>query len=244
MPDGLEPGGERHLAQATEPTGPLVPRWVKLAGVGLALVAAAAVAFAVFQPIQVLPRIGLAPGYTLLAQDGTRFTSEDARGGYTLYTFEPTGCGDRCAEIDATMRAVAARAEAEVALDGRELHLVTVALDPVADPAVLQAAAARSGADGVRWRWVGGDPTRIRTLVGSGFHRWYQAGADGSIDFDRGFVLVDPAGVVRGDYRYRTESGDADKLVHHLAILTAEIRNAHGAASVAYEAAHVFLCYP
>lgn len=217
---------------------------MKLAGVVAALIAVAAVAFAVFQPIQVLPRIGLAPGYSLLAPDGTRFTSESARGGYTLYTFEPTGCGERCAAIDATMRAVAARAATEVDLGGLELHLVTVALDPVSDPAPLQAASARSGADGVRWRWLGGDETRIRTLVGSGFHRWYQAGEGGSIDFDRGFVLVDPSGVVRGDYRYQTEASDADKLVHHLAILAAEVRNAHGAASVAYEAAHVFLCYP
>ena len=59
-----------------------------------------------------------------------------------------------------------------------------------------------------------------------------------------GFLLVDGNGVLRGDYRYQTLADDADKLVRHIGLLGAEIRNSDGASAVAYEAAHLFLCYP
>jgi protein SCO1/2 len=67
---------------------------------------------------------------------------------------------------------------------------------------------------------------------------------DGSIGFDPGFVIVDGWGVIRGDYRYQTLSDDADKLTRHLGLLATEIRYASGPGAIAYEAAHLFLCYP
>ena len=59
-----------------------------------------------------------------------------------------------------------------------------------------------------------------------------------------GTCSADGTGVIRGEYRYQTLASDADKLVHHVDILAAEVRNASGATAVAYEAAHLFLCYP
>ena len=59
-----------------------------------------------------------------------------------------------------------------------------------------------------------------------------------------GYILVDGSGVVRGDYRYQTLADDGDKLVRHIDILASELRYADGSAAVAYEAAHLFLCYP
>lgn len=205
-----------------------------------------AFAFTVWQPIQVLPRIGLAPGYALVDQHGDRYTSESARGSITLYAFAPLDCGTRCDAADATLAEVSRRVAAEVDLGDVGFRVVTIALDPVseADPAALAAAAGRSGADGERWRWIGGDEDRVRTLVGAGFRRGYEPGADGELRFDPGFVLVDGNGLIRGDYRYRTTAPDTDKLVGNLQVLAGEIRNAHGAAAVAYEAAHLFLCYP
>ena len=50
--------------------------------------------------------------------------------------------------------------------------------------------------------------------------------------------------MIRGEYRYQTNASDADKIVRHLDVLGEEVRNSHGAASLAYEAAHFFLCYP
>lgn len=216
----------------------------------VAAVVVAAFAFTVWQPIQVLPRIGLAPGYALVDQHGEHYTSESGRGSVTLYSFAPLGCGDRCEATDATLAEVLRRVPAEVDLGDVGFRVVTIAVDPVdaRRPSALAAAATGSGADGDRWRWIGGSDEQIRTLIGSGFHRSIGtttgAGADGGTAFDPGFVLVDGNGVIRGDYRYRTTAPDVDKLVSNLQVLAGEIRNAHGAASVAYEAAHLFLCYP
>ncbi len=221
-----------------------LPRWLKVVGGLVVVVVAAALAFTIVEPIKVLPRVRLAPGYALAGQDGATLTSEDGRGGVTLYTFAPTDCGPRCDGVFATMAEVRDRAAAETDLGDARLRLVTVALDPVDDPSVLAAAAERSGADGDRWRWVGGDGNDVGTTVGVGF-RWYVGtAADGSIEFDPGFVLVDGGGVVRGEYRFQTPGDDADKLVRHIAILGDEIRNSGGATAVAYEAAHLFMCYP
>jgi protein SCO1/2 len=209
----------------------------------LALVVAAAMAFAIFEPIQVLPRIRLAPGYALTDQTGALFSSETARGTVTLYTYAPLDCEADCDQIDATMAEVAERVAAEVDLGSTDFHLVTVALDSDPSASDLQAAASRSGADGETWRWIGGDESTVHNVVGAGFRRYYEPDDDG-YQFDPGFVLVDGAGVIRGEYRYRTIADEADKLVHHIDILAEEVRHAGGATAVAYEAAHLFLCYP
>ena len=199
--------------------------------------------FAIVQPVKVLPRIRLAPGYALTDQAGQPFTSETARGSVTLYSFAPTDCDEACDDLFATMREVRDRAVDEVDLGDVDLNLVTIARDDDPDPEALAAAAAASGADGESWRWVGGEWDRIRTVVGAGFERYVGEGADGEIEFDAGFAIVDGSGVIRSETRYQTISDDADKLVRHLGVLGDELRYAHGPAAAAYEAAHLFLCY-
>ncbi len=234
----VQPGRETAAETLT------LPRWLKPAAAVFAVIILAAMAFAIFEPIQVLPRIRLAPGYSLLADDGSSITSETARGSVTLYSFAPTDCADRCDDMFATMRTVQRRVAQEVDLGETDYRLVTIALDAVSDPSQLSEAAARSGADGETWRWLGGSESEVRVIVGAGFERFYRAGDGGAIDFDPGFVLVDGNGVIRGEYRYQTLADDADKFIRHTEILAEEIRYAQGPASVAYEAAHLFLCYP
>ena len=57
-----------------------------------AIVFLAVGAFVVFQPVQVLPRVRLAPGFTLTDQSGERLTSEDLRGKFVLYSLTYTSC--------------------------------------------------------------------------------------------------------------------------------------------------------
>jgi protein SCO1/2 len=225
----------------------VIPRWLKIGAGVFGLFVAAAMAFAIFEPIQVLPRLRLAPGYALTAEDGSMVTSEDGRGVITLYTFSRTDCGEACEEIDTIMTDVGDRVEAEVDLGEVDFRLITVALDPLSsdrDRAVddLSTAAAAAGADGTTWRWVGGSEADLRNVVGAGFRRPFESTS--STDFDPGFILVDGLGVVRGDYRYETLGDTADKLTRHVGILGDELKYANGAAGVAYEAAHLFLCYP
>lgn len=200
-------------------------------------------AFAVFEPIQVLPRIRLAPGFALVDQSGAALTSDATRGEVVLYGFAYGDCGDECEPTLATTAEVARRVPAEVDLGEVPFRVVTISLDPSGDGDRLDGVAAGSGADGEVWRWATADPDELRRVVGTGFKVPYEDEGD-ALRFDPRFVLVDGWGVVRGEYRYSTLADDADKLVRHVGILADELRNSSGVASIAYEAAHVFLCYP
>ncbi len=236
--------GALNESQLNGSHGFILPRWAKAAIGALVLFIAGAMAFAIVQPITVLPRIRLAPGFGVIDQSGELFTSESTRGTVTLYSFSTLDCDERCRELADTMSRVQATVATDENLAEVDVRLVTIALD--ADPTAeqLQAAADASGADGETWRWVGGTETQIENLVGIGFKRYFETEADGPISYDGGYVIVDGWGVVRGDYKYQTLSDDGDKLARHLGILGAEIRYANGAGAFAYEAAHLFLCYP
>lgn len=204
----------------------------------------AALAFAVFEPIQVLPRIRLAPGYLLTDQSAETLTSEDVRGDIVLYNFGYSNCGDACASMNATMAAVQSRL-GEVDTGDTDVRFLTISFDPATDsPEVLDEYATQIGADRTSWALATAEPDHLANVVKAGFRAYYEDRGDGSFRFDPVFVLVDGWGVIRGEYRYQTSADDTEKILHHIDILGEEIRNAHGAASLAYEAAHFFLCYP
>lgn len=200
-------------------------------------------AFVIFQPVQVLPRIRLAPGFTLTDHDGQRLTSEDVRGKFVLYGFTFTNCPPPCGNIDSTVQQVRDRIN-EVELFGNQVEFVTISVDPERDsPEVLAAHAAAVGAGG-DWRFATNeDQAILKTIVGGGFHTFYEEGADGSLNLDPGFVLVDGDGIIRNEYRYRTVAPDVDRILRHLGVLAEEVEKSRGATSLAYEAAHLFLCY-
>lgn len=223
----------------------LFPRWARRAGLVFVVLALGVVAFALFQPIQVLPRIRIAPGFAMVDSNGDLLTSDSTRGNVTLYGFAYGDCGSECDQIRQTMAEVAERAQDEVDLGDVELDLVTVSFDPANDTDRLDALAAEWGADGDTWVWATPTPAdATKTILSQGFRLYYESNADGSLSFDPRFVIVDGWGVVRGEYTYSTLIDDADKLIRHIGLLGEEIRNSTGVASVAYEAAHIFLCYP
>lgn len=199
-------------------------------------------AFAIFEPVQVLPRIRVAPGFALVDQGGAVVTSDDMRGSVTLYTFAPVDCGGECSDLNTTMGEVGRRVAGTVDLGDANFRMVTVALDSD-DPERLAQAATESGADGSTWTWMGGPDAEVKEVVGGGFGVFYER-AGASVDFDPVFIIVDGAGLIRGEYRYATLASDADRLTRHISLLGAELRNSKGASSLVYEAAHVLLCYP
>ncbi len=211
----------------------------------VAAILLATLAFVVFEPIQVLPRIRLAPGFSLVDQNGDSLTSEDLRGSVTVYTFGYSQCGSACDRLNATVREIIDRLdEIEMGPD-TEIRFVTISFDPDTDtPERLRSYARTIGADGDRWVLATARPGHVDNVVRAGFKTWFEKQDDGTFSFDPALVLVDGWGVVRGEYRYQTQTSDADRIVRHLDVLADEIRNAHGAAAVAYEAAHLFLCYP
>jgi protein SCO1/2 len=199
--------------------------------------------FAIFQPVKVVPRLGLAPGYTLTDQDGARLTSEDMRGAVALYTFGYTHCETGCFPTDSLFRAVQDRLD-EVELGDMPVRFVTVSFDPARDsPAVLREAAAEVGADPARWTFATGEPDDLKTLIGTGFEIYYGPDPDdpNAFEYRPGVFIVDGNGILRREYRWGVPS--VDGLLKDLRVLAREVNAAEGAERLAYEAAHIFACY-
>ncbi len=202
------------------------------------------IVFAVEQPIQVLPRIQLAPGFSLTDQYGQKLTSEDLRGQFVLYNFTYTNCPPPCGQLDTTMREIQNRLN-EVELNGVSVALVTISFDPERDtPKVLNQYALSVGANPAVWRFATMENTTLlKEVIGNSFEVYYSPNEDGSYSFDPSFVLVDGWGIIRGQYRYRSLSPEADRILRHLGVLAEEAEKSVGVNRYAYEAAHLFLCY-
>lgn len=214
--------------------------WGVYGFIGLFLVGT--MAFAILRPILVLPRIDLAPGFTLQDETGQRFTSEDLRGQLVLYNFTYTRCAPPCPATSDVMRAVQTRLD-EIETGGIPVTLVTISFDPEHDtPAVLSQYAAQVTSDVHNWRFLTGDAGRLKWVIGGGFGMYYRANEDGSFTFDPAFMLVDGAGILRAEYR--TAAPEIDRILRDIGLVAKEANNSQGAKRAAYEAAHLFLCYP
>ncbi|MCL4264304.1 MAG: SCO family protein [Anaerolineae bacterium] len=207
----------------------------------LALVALLIGVFVVLRPVVVLPRITLAPGFRLTDQTGAQLSNEDLRGSITLYNFTYTGCQGDCPQTSNIMAQMQARLD-ELNTGDIPVRLVTISLDPENDtPEQLAVYAALVGADPAVWQFVTGSPVQIKSVVGGGFSVYYTTRED-SIRFDPAFMLVDGAGLWRAEYR--TAVPDIDIILRDINLLAEEAQHADGPARLAYEAAHLFLCYP
>lgn len=215
-----------------------------IAGGVLAVLIAGLVAFVTIQPVQVLPRMTLAPAFDLHDQAGERLTSENQRGKLTLYSFTYTHCGAGCAQTGPAMQAIQERLRT-VETYGVPVRLVTIAVDPARDtPERIAAYAETYGADREVWSIVTGDAARVKSVVGGGFEVYYDADnvqPDGTFAFEPDYVLVDGNGVMRA--RYRTTDLDPETVARHLELVAREVRDSDGPARLAYEAAHLFVCY-
>ena len=211
----------------------------------VALLFVAMLAFAIFKPILVMPRMGLAPGFSLTDQDGARLTNEDLRGRIVLYNFTYTNCHTPCPETGAVMRAVQAQLPA-MASQGLPITLVTLSFDPEHDSAAqLRTYAANFGAKTDTWHLATGEVTLLKYVIGGGFGVYYQANkdaGDAAFTFDPTFALVDGAGIVRA--KYRTATPDLAIIQRDIELVAKEAAESTGAARLVYEAAHLFLCYP
>ena len=199
-------------------------------------------AFATFKPIRVLPRRTLAPGMSLTDQTGARLTNEDLRGKLVLYNFSYSNCQAPCPDSMTAMRAVQDSLN-KVDPDSPPVRLVTISFDPERDTtAQLQAWAQRVGADAAKWHIATGDPTLLKFIIGDGFETYYKRNGDGTFTYSPHFYLVDGWGIIRAVYP--TAAPDADLILRDVNLWAQEARNSEGAARYAYEAAHLFLCYP
>ena len=209
----------------------------------------AVLAFNIFKPIKVLPRVSLAPGFTFTNQDGVSKTSEDFRGKLTIYNFTYSGCAVGCPQTTPQMQSLR-NALAQFAGQDVKFALMTISIDPEHDtPVVLNKYATpflANQTNNVSWDFLTGDALRTKYVVGGGFNVYYQNITDqagqSSIKFEPRYVLVDGWGIVRAEYR--SADLDIQLLMRDIGYLESEIHNSQGPARYAYEAAHLFRCYP
>jgi len=230
----------RKVGTATS-NGRAMPR-VALWYLVLALPVLGIVAFAIFQPLKVLPRMGLSPGFSLVDQAGQRLTNEDLRGHIVLYNFTYTNCVAPCAQTSATMQSIH-RALSTFKLRGFPVDLVTISFDPTRDtPAVLADYAAHLGVTADNWHFLTGEATALKYVIGGGFGMYYQADEADAFTFEPTFALVDGAGILRA--KYKTATPDVAIIQRDLELIAKEAAESTGPTRLAYEAAHLFLCYP
>ncbi len=215
----------------------------------MALFAAAILAFNIIQPITVLPRMDLGPGYLLHNQDGDKVTNEDYRGQLSLYSFTYTNCDGNCSQPLEDILKIQAFMEENVPPDVTISH-ITISLDPERDtPEQIKATLSKYDIsdDNVDWQFISGDPLITKYAVGSGFGFYYNASepdenGDYDVTFQPRYFLLDGWGIIRTHYGVSAPSTEI--LLRDINLITEEIKNSEGVASLGYEAAHLFLCYP
>lgn len=210
-------------------------------GSGLALV----FWFNLARPIIVLPRITLAPGYSFKTAQGTSYNSEAQRGKITLYSFSYPAClhPQECAQSQADVQAVYQMLQQAQAqnLVTKPLSLITISLQPTdAGGAWANSSWNAESISNLPWTLLEGQAGVLKQVVGVGFGLYY-APKDGKVDFQTRYILVDALGIIRA---YYIGSISQEIVFRDLQLLEKEANEATGALKIAYEAAHLFACYP
>jgi protein SCO1/2 len=225
------------------------------AAIPVGLLLGATAAFALFQPVKVVPRVALGPTFELADQEGQPFTDQTYAGRITLYGFgylaDPTGALDQTL---GDMQAFQGRARAD-GLAG-DTALALILFDERRDTvAARQALALERGLDLDNWSLVSGGAQTLKRVIGQGFGIYYEAvpladlpggpyGADRAGEYGylqaQRYVLIDERNLIRAEYRAPL---DLEIVMRDVRLILRE-RDSVGAARTLNEAAHLFLCYP
>lgn len=206
------------------------------------ILAAGILWFTISRPVVVLPRIRLAPGYSLQSDQNRTFTSEDRRGKLTLYTFAYTSCSSDCLSIYKNLQAVDSALELKPG-QNPPLDFITLTIDPIIDtPQHLDGFSLPFQPDSVTWTWLSGNPVIIQNIVANGFELMVSPLPEGRFVFSPRYVLVDGEGIIRTELE--GPEFTSERFLEYLEILNTEIAQSQGSSRLAYEAAHFFACYP
>ena len=165
-----------------------------------------------------LRRIGPAPGFTLINQDGTRLSLEDLRGKVMAVTFIYASCADTCPLLTAKMAGLQSRLGADF---GSRVWFVSITVDPERDtPAILKSYAQAHGAKPAGWAFLTGTPAEIRE-VARRYGIVYRKSARGDVDHTFLTSVIDQAGTLR--VQYLGVRFDPDELLADLRSLLREV---------------------
>jgi protein SCO1/2 len=225
-------------------------RWVYIT---LGILFGGILAFAIFQPVKVVPRGAQAPQFELEGLAGEKVTPQTFAGDYVLYGFaytaDPTGA---LQTILAEMQAF--YDQAQQANPGIALRLALVLFDEQRDTLERrQAFAASQGLAPAQWSVLGGTADALKYMIGYGFGIYYEQvpidelapdiqpvqGNYGYLQAQR-YILVDSTHTIRAEYRIPL---NMEVAMRDMRLLVREA-NSRGAARLVNESAHLLMCYP
>ena len=181
------------------------PRVPPALAVGLVVLLLAGVGAALFLVLRRpahgpdLPRLGPAPDFTLVSEQGKTVSRADYAGSVWIADFVFTRCGGSCPILSAKMAALSERTR-----DVPSIRYVSFGVDPEHDtPEVLAEYGRKLGADPARWSFLHGTRPVVRALIKDGFRLAIEDAAADSVEpilHSTRFVLVDGDGTIRGYY--------------------------------------------
>jgi protein SCO1 len=144
-----------------------------------------------------LPVIGMAPNFTLIAQDGKPVALADLHGKVVALTFIYTECPDICPLLTQKMVQV----QDELGADfGKKIAFVSVTLDPQHDtPEILKDYAQFWGAKPQGWSFLTGSPEAVRDVTRR-YGVFFLKKEDGSVEHSQLTTLIDGDGEMRVQY--------------------------------------------
>ena len=225
--------------------------WKSWGLVILVLILGSILTFKVLEPVKVLPRIDLSPGFIFRDQFGEKKTNEYYRGKITVINFAFTNCKESCAATYEKMSALQTALQASTS-SYIQTMLITISLDPQRDQAEQLIAASEAYSlpkTVIYWDFLSGDVILTRYVVEGGFGLPYfnpaengNEGVDYQIEFEPRFFLVDGWGIIRAEYN--TDEFEVEQVMSDINLLNQEYQYSDGPGRMAYEAAHLFGCYP
>jgi protein SCO1/2 len=143
-----------------------------------------------------LPRIGSAPGFTLIDQDGRRFSLNDVRGRVAVVTFIFTTCSDTCPLLTAKLVGVQRKLGGEAS----KVFFTAITVDPLNDtPATLKKYAQAHSADLANFAFLTGSFEQIED-VARRYAVFRKAQENGGVDHTFLTSLIDQGGTLRVQY--------------------------------------------
>jgi protein SCO1 len=144
-----------------------------------------------------LPKIGPAPEFSLISQDGAPVRLSQFRGKVVAVTFIYTLCADTCPVLTPMMSFVQDRLGPDF---GEKIIFISVTVDPERDtPQVLEDYARAFGAQAGGWFFLTGPSGAIREVTRR-YGVFAAKAADGNVDHTNLTSIVDPRGILRVQY--------------------------------------------
>jgi protein SCO1 len=144
-----------------------------------------------------LPKIKLAPEFTLTKQDGTRLSLKELRGKVLAITFIFASCSDTCPLLTAKMAGIQDRLGPAF---GPQANFLSITVVPERDTAaVLKRYAKAYGANTNGWAFLTGSPAEIQE-VARRYGIYYKKTRRGDVEHTYLTSLVDQNGILRVQY--------------------------------------------